>query len=153
MQAHLWFWHSTLACSTRVLASEVRPLVAQPKCSSISMIFSTLEGTFFGSERNRRDRRGCEQVRRRSKSEREREREGGRRHESRRPIQRKGSLTSRVEVSLFSTASTTPSLVRIPIAVVPSRAFVRSFNGVFVITPRERRTKGREVSEHCASLG
>ena len=69
---HLWFWHSTLACATRVRASDVSPLVAQPKWSSISMIFSTLDGT------------------------------------------------SKVDVSRFSTARTTPSLVLIPIAVVPS---------------------------------
>ena len=91
---HLWFWHSTLACATRVRASDVSPLVAQPKWSSISMIFSTLDGT------------------------------------------------SKVDVSRFSTARTTPSLVLIPIAVVPSC--------VARTNAREKKGDGRRVGTSSA---
>ena len=37
---------STRPCSTRVRASAVRPLIAHPTCSSISIIFSTLLGSY-----------------------------------------------------------------------------------------------------------
>ena len=39
-------WVSTLACSTSVRASAINPLIAHPICSSISIIFSTLLGSW-----------------------------------------------------------------------------------------------------------
>mmetsp|Transcript_8173 Transcript_8173/g.24020 ORF Transcript_8173/g.24020 Transcript_8173/m.24020 type:complete len:248 (-) Transcript_8173:8-751(-) len=95
---------STRAWSTSVRASAVRPLIAQPMCSSISSIFSMLEGSI-----------SC-------------------------------------EVRRFSTASTTPSFVEMPMAVEPSLMASMAYStwksrpsGEKVFTPRSYSLRDRKL--------
>ena len=97
---------SARAWSINVLASAVRPLMAHPICSSISMIFSMLLGSC-----GNKDHWGVRCSERRALQ-----------------LHTAGLLSSQVqakltrstEVTRFSTASTTPSFVATPMAVLPS---------------------------------
>lgn len=94
-------WVSALAWSINILASAVNPLIAQPMCSSISMIFSMLLGSCGPGRWTRASVQGTAMLQAHH-------------------LMPCTAPTSRGEVMRFSTASTTPSEVVTPMAVEPS---------------------------------